>query len=379
MLLARDRTRFTVRTNTSQEQDHDNYVLTLLKDDRLQKSVDIMVDSSYRAPWWLPGGHLQTIYARYRGAASDVCYRRERWQTPDDDFIDLDWLDAPESADKLLVLFHGLEGCSRSHYALTMMSMARQCGWRAVVPHFRGCSGEPNRLARSYHSGDSQEINWILRRLKERHPHAEIFALGVSLGGNMLLKWLGEQGAAACGIVQRAAAVSVPLDLLVAARGLDCGANRLIYTRHFVRTLKRKILAKMAAHGLQLDARLVRRASTFREIDDLYTAPVHGFRDAEDYWIRSSAKPWLKHIEVPTLLINACNDPFLPPSALPAQAEVSAAVERLYPDTGGHVGFVTGRFVGDLRWLPQTVFRFYEDQNRSVQMPERTLPAAAAS
>jgi predicted alpha/beta-fold hydrolase len=320
--------------------------------------------SNYKAPWWLPGGHLQTIYARYRAAASDVYYRRERWQTPDDDFIDLDWIDAPDGAGKLLVLFHGLEGCSRSHYALTMMSMARQCGWRAVVPHFRGCSGEPNRLARSYHSGDAEEIDWILRRIKDRYPNAKVFVLGVSLGGNMLLKWLGEQGAAACEIIQRAAGVSVPLDLPAAARVLDCGANRLIYTRHFVRTLKRKILAKIAAHGLQLDARQVRRASTFREIDDLYTAPVHGFKNAEDYWKRASSKPWLRHIEVPTLLINARNDPFLPAEALPGQTDVSAAVDTLYPDSGGHAGFLSGGFAGNLRWLPRTLFGFFENSNR---------------
>jgi predicted alpha/beta-fold hydrolase len=322
------------------------------------------MSDNYRSPWWLPGGHLQTIYARYRGAAGDVCYRRERWQTPDDDFIDLDWIDGPQSADKLLVLFHGLEGCSRSHYALTMMSMARQCGWRAVVPHFRGCSGEPNRLARSYHSGDSEEVDWILRRVKERHPNFKMFAMGVSLGGNMLLKWLGERGATACGVIERAAGVSVPLDLPAAARVLDCGANRLIYTRHFLCTLKRKILAKIAAHGLRLDARQVMRASTFREIDDLYTAPIHGFKGAEDYWTRSSSKPWLKHIATPTLLINARNDPFLPAAALPGQAEISAAVDTLYPDSGGHAGFLSGAVAGNLRWLPKTLFGFFENTNR---------------
>jgi uncharacterized protein len=315
--------------------------------------------SRYRSPWWLPGGHLQTIYARYRCGVTYINYRRERWQTPDHDFIDLDWIDAQESNAKLLVVFHGLEGCSRSHYALTLMALARQRGWRGVVPHFRGCSGEPNRLARSYHSGDAEEIDWLLRRLKERYPGAELVVLGVSLGGNMLLKWLGEQGAGARKIIQRAAGVSVPVDLPAAARVLDCGANRLIYTRHFVRTLKQKILQKITTHDLQLDPQRVSRASTFREIDDLYTAPVHGFKDAEDYWTRSSSKPWLKHIEVPTLLINARNDPFLPPSALPTRAQVSAALEMLYPNSGGHVGFVSGGFAGDLRWLPDRIFGFF--------------------
>ena len=154
--------------------------------------------------------------------------------------------------------------------------------------------------------------------------------------------------------------MSVPVDLPAAARVLDCGANRLIYTRHFLRTLKQKILRKITTHHLQLDPQRVSRASTFREIDDLYTAPVHGFKDADDYWTRSSSKPWLKHIEVPTLLINARNDPFLPPSALPTRGQVSAALEMLYPNSGGHVGFVSGGFAGDLRWLPDRIFGFFD-------------------
>lgn len=186
-----------------------------------------------------------------------------------------------------------------------------------------------------------------------------MLVLGVSLGGNMLLKWLGEQGSAARQVVARAAGVSVPVDLHAAAGLLDRGANKVIYTRHFVRTLKQKILQKIHAHGLTVDARRVSRASTFREIDDLYTAPLHGFKNAEDYWIRSSSKQWLKHIEVPTLLLNARNDPFLPLSAFPGQKEVSPVVETLYPDCGGHVGFVSGGFAGELRWLPERILRFF--------------------
>jgi predicted alpha/beta-fold hydrolase len=328
--------------------------------DARQKSADTAVAASYRAPWWLPGGDLQTIYARYRCAVTQFEFHRERWETPDGDFIDLDWVESDNRDANLLVVFHGLEGCSRSHYALTLMSMARQRGWRGVVPHFRGCSGEANRLARAYHSGDSEEVDWILRRLKERYASAKMLALGVSLGGNMLLKWLGEQGAGACKIIQRAAAVSVPVDLMAAAGVLDRGAKKLIYTRHFVRTLKQKILKKIVAHKLPLDARRVRAVSTFRELDDLYTAPVHGFKDAEDYWIRSSSKPWLKCIQVPTLLINARNDPFLSLSAFPLEKEISPAVETVYPDCGGHVGFVSGGFAGNLRWLPERLFRFFE-------------------
>src|SRR5574341_1608889 len=171
----------------------------------------------YCAPWWLPGGHLQTIYAYARAANHIIHYRRERWETPDGDFIDLDWLDAVNPEAKLLVLFHGLEGSSRSHYALKMMALAQRWGWRGVVPNFRGCSGEMNRLPRSYHSGDSAEIDWILRRLKAENPRCEIYAAAVSLGGNMLLRWLGESGEAAGAIIERAVTVSAPMDLNAAA------------------------------------------------------------------------------------------------------------------------------------------------------------------
>jgi uncharacterized protein len=317
----------------------------------------------YHAPWWLPCGHLQTLYARTLGQNYAVAYRRERWETPDRDFIDLDWLDETPDAAKLLVLFHGLEGCSGSHYALSLLDEFRRRGWRGVVPHFRGCGGEPNRLARSYHSGDSREVHWILHRLKERNPQARIYAVGVSLGGNMLLKWLGEEGKAAAAVVNRAVAVSTPLDLVAAAGALDYGLNRFIYTRHFLRYLRPKALEKITAHDLTIDAQALRTSSTFRQFDDLFTAPVHGFKDAMDYWRRSSSKPWLEEIKLPTLLINARNDPFLPESALPGVEEVSGSVAMDFPPEGGHVGFVTGEFPGRLDWLPNRVLSFF-DENR---------------
>jgi predicted alpha/beta-fold hydrolase len=362
VLVARDRARFAVRTNTNHA-NHARPVRILL---RSPQWIDAMqgitgasvVDSDYRAPWWLPGGHLQTIYARTLAKYVDLKYRRERWETGDGDFIDLDWIDADQDDAKLLVLFHGLEGCSRSHYALALMSMARRRGWRGVVPHFRGCSGEPNRLARCYHSGDAEEIDWILRRLKERYRSAEIFTLGVSLGGNMLLKWLGEQGENASTIIRRAVGVSVPVDLMAAASELDRGMKKRIYTRSFLQPLRRKVVGKITAHQLPLDPRQVRRASTFREFDNLYTAPVHGFKDAEDYWARASSKAWLKQIKVPTLLVHALNDPFFPAAALPRPDEVSNAVTLDYPVTGGHVGFVSGGFPGNLDWLTRRVLDF---------------------
>ena len=324
------------------------------------------IDSTYRAPGWLPGGHLQTIYARSLARNYAVKYRRERWDTPDGDFIDLDWLDQPSDSGRLIVLFHGLEGYAQSHYALSLMAIAARQGWSGVVPHFRSCSGEANRLLHSYHSGDSREIDWILRRIKGQSTRSGVYVVGISLGANMLLKWLGEEEVGASEVIERAIAVSTPMDLAAAAGKLDFGINRMLYTSHFLHTMRPKALAKIAAHGLAIDPRAVCASQTFRQFDDLYTAPINGFKDAEDYWTCCSGKPWLKLIRVPTLLLNAQNDPFLPSAALPGIAEVSDAVTLEFPATGGHVGFVSGRFPGHLEWLPRRIIRFFTTHDDSI-------------
>jgi uncharacterized protein len=313
----------------------------------------------YRAPWWLPGGNLQTIYAAALTPRASLAFRRERWDTPDGDFIDVDWTAPVDGADRpLLVLFHGLEGSSRSHYAGALMDHARALGWIGAVVHFRGCSGETNRLPRAYHSGDSTEIDWILRRLRTMHPSGCLYAAGVSLGGNALLRWLGERGAAARDVVTRAAAVSTPLDLMAAGGALDSGWR--IYTRLFLRTMKRKSLAKLEHHPGAYDAAAVQAARTLREFDDLVTAPLHGYRNTDDYWTRASSKPVLRQIEVPTLLVNARNDPFLPESALPLPHEVSPQVTLDFPAAGGHAAFVSGAFPGTLEWLPRRLAEFFQ-------------------
>ena len=324
--------------------------------------------SSYRAPWWLPGGHAQTLYAALAVPRPRVAYRRERWDTPDGDFIDLDWtvkpsavscqLSAGTSDVPLVVLFHGLEGSSRSHYALAMTAAVRDAGWRGAVVHFRGCSGEPNRLPRAYHSGDAREIDWIMRRLRAQHAHGPLFAVGVSLGGNALLKWLGESGEAAARIVDAAVAISVPLDLMVTGNALGQGFN-LVYTRNFLATLRAMSLAKLERFPGLYDAHAVRASRTLREFDDLVTAPLHGFKDVDDYWTRASSKPGLKNIRVPTLILNAKNDPLVPATALPRAGEVSSVVTLEQPEQGGHAGFVSGRFPGNLNWPPARVLEFF--------------------
>ncbi|OGA06694.1 MAG: alpha/beta hydrolase [Betaproteobacteria bacterium RIFCSPHIGHO2_12_FULL_69_13] len=311
--------------------------------------------SDYTAPWWLPGGHLQTVYASLRPPPR-VPLERERWETPDGDFIDVDYA-GEARARRLLVLFHGLEGGSQSHYARAFAAHACAAGWRLALPQWRGCSGEPNRKPRAYHSGDSDEVDWILQRFAART--VELFAAGVSLGGNALLKWLGERAEEARRIVRRAAAVSAPLDLGAAGRALDRGLNRILYTRHFLSTLRPKSLEKLERFPGLYDTALVRRARTMHEFDDAVTAPLHGFRDADDYWARASSSPWLSAVRVPTLVLNARNDPFLPEAALEAAArQASSSLLLEFPRTGGHAGFLEGPFPGRHTWLPRHLVQF---------------------
>jgi predicted alpha/beta-fold hydrolase len=308
----------------------------------------------YQAPFWLPGGDLQTIWGALI-AMPEVVYRRERWELPDGDFLDLDWVDGPAEA-PLLVLFHGLEGDSRSPYALHLMAAVKQRGWRGVVPHFRGCSGELNRLPRAYHSGDTAEIEAILRHLQQ--GNAPLHAAGVSLGGNALLKWLGERGESARELVRSAAAVSAPLDLPAAGAALDQGFSR-VYTARFLKTLKAKALAKLERFPGLYDRRALQEVDSIKGFDSLVTAPLHGYRDADDYWARAASKPGLKAIAVPTLIINARNDPFMPGGVLPAPEQVSPLVTLDFPESGGHVGFVTGPFPGASGWLPQRLLDYF--------------------
>jgi predicted alpha/beta-fold hydrolase len=308
----------------------------------------------YGAPIWLPGGHLQTLWA-VALSRPRVDYRRQRWELPDGDFIDLDWVDGPRDA-PLAVLFHGLEGGSGSHYARHLMASVRRRGWRGVVPHFRGCSGAPNRLPRAYHAGDAREIGDILGRLREGTP-AALRVIGVSLGGNALLKWLAEAGEGALTLVSRAVAISAPLDMPAAGTALDRGFNR-VYAAHFLRTLKAKSLAKLDVYPGLYERRALKAVHSLRGFDDLVTAPLHGYRDADDYWRQAASKPGLGRIRVPTLLINARNDPFMPWESLPGQSEVSDRVVLEFPAQGGHVGFVSGPFPGDFRWLRQRALDF---------------------
>ena len=320
-------------------------------------------DRAYLPPGWLIGGHAQTIYPFLLRRRPDITYRRERIDTPDGDFIDFDWLDSTGGASAntpLVVLFHGLEGNSRSHYATALMQHLQILGWRGVVPHFRGCSGEPNRLPRAYHSGDYVEVGWMLGILRAAIRDAPLYVIGVSLGASALLNWLGREQYAARDIVTAATAVSAPLDLTAAGRAIGQGFNRL-YAMHFLYTLKPKALAMAQRFPGLLDARALRKIDSMYAFDEIVTAPLHGFANADDYWVRASSKPWLRGIAVPTLVLNALNDPFVPPASLPCSKQVSRSVVLEQPPHGGHVGFLQTPFPGRMDWLPTHLLNFLAD------------------
>jgi uncharacterized protein len=331
----------------------------------------------YHAPRWLPGGQLQTIWSalfarRHFGPRPE--YLRERWDTPDGDFIDVDFAlqaELPKSmqaaqtgnqAQKLveataalLVLFHGLEGSSRSHYAEAFADWAAEHGMQYAVPHFRGCSGEINRAPRAYHCGDYEEIGWILQRLRDEHPHSKIIAVGISLGGNALLRWAQEAGEAAAQVVSAVASVCSPIDMIAAGQAISRGFNRQVYTRMFLRTMKPRALEKLVLHPRLFDRDKLVAARDLYEFDNLFTAPLHGFKNTDDYWSRASAKPHLHRIRIPALVLNALNDRFVPASSLPKQHEVGRYITLWQPAHGGHVGFPAGGPPGHVRALPDAV------------------------
>jgi len=319
----------------------------------------------YTAPFWLPNGHLQTIIPATVLAKPAIGFRRERWDAPDGDFVDVDFVDGKPGA-PFVVMFHGLEGSSDSHYARAMMAAVAARGWSGAVPHFRGCSGEANRAPRFYHSGDSAEVDWIVRRLHQRLKDGggKFYVAGVSLGGNALLRWLGESQHQA-DFVDAAASVSAPLDLAQGGVSLSRGFNRL-YTRMFLQTLKPKCEAKLKQFPGLFDAAAMRAARDLHAFDNAVTAPLHGYRDADDYWDRASAKHVLNDITVPTLVLNALNDPFLPGVHLPRKASRQVVLD--YPEHGGHVGFAVGGLTGSINWLPKRLLHFLEGATNDPSM-----------
>ena len=322
-----------------------------------------MSNNGFRPTWWLTNRHAQTIWRRVAGRTPSLTYRRERLDTPDGDFVDLDWLDRPPASPSapLLIVLHGLEGSSRAKYVLGLLSAAAARRWRGVAVNFRSCSGELNRLPRFYHSGETQDLEWIVSGLIARSPHRPLALVGFSLGGNVLLKWLGERGEKAPAQLQAAVAVSVPYDLGVAAHQVDRGFGR-VYGQVFLRTLKVKALEKAARFPGLVDPQLVRGLASFAEFDEHVTAPIHGFAGAQDYWTQSSCLPWIEKIRKPTLLISSADDPFLPSRYLPRESVArSAWLEADFTEGGGHVGFVKGPWPWSASyWVDQRVVEYLD-------------------
>ena len=321
----------------------------------------------FRPAWWATNAHVQTISPVFLPFEVPQ-YTRERWDTPDGDFVDMDWVNlnlAHRPKQKILVLFHGLEGSSSSSYAKALMHMALTKGWTGVVMHWRSCSGEINRQKVMYHSGFSWEIDWVVKRIAGRFPESERYLAGVSLGGSAMLKWLGENGIQAEKYVTACASICAPHDLKAGAAALKSGFNQRVYMRNFLGTIQKKALLKIEQFPeLPITSESIHTARNFYELDNAFTAPLHGFRDAQDYWSKASSKQFMPGIAVPTMVLNTANDPFVPASSLAKKSEISAKVHLRYTENGGHVGFVTARQIGDemrhFSWMPAQVFKHFE-------------------
>jgi len=327
---------------------------------------------SYRPAWWLPDPHTATLWGRVGRREPSLPTRLERWDTPDGDFLELARFDGPSPESPRVLMLHGLEGGTHSHYAKAMFREAKSRGWGADLLIFRSCGSEPNRLPRSYHSGETTDARWVLEQLAERYPEAPIGVVGVSLGGNVLCKLLGESGDQLPASLRGAVAMSVPFDLARASRHIGRGFGAL-YEWAFMRSLVPKALDKISRHAELSPLTAVRRAKTLWEFDDHFTAPVHGFRDAADYYARASSIRYLSGIRRPTLLLNAADDPFLPVEVLDEVRTISrgnAAITVEFPARGGHVGFTAG----SVPWKP-----WYYGEWRAAEFLTQQFASSAPS
>ncbi len=318
-----------------------------------------LVSSTYRAPFGLRGGHVATIYPTLFRRAPEVPVERERLELEDGDFLDLDW--SGQRNERLAIIGHGLEGTSTAKYIRGMAVAFRKRRWDTLAWNCRGCSGEPNRLLRSYHSGVSEDLAAVVTHALSLSRYREIVLVGFSLGGNIVLKYLGEQGAQVPREVVAAVAFSVPCDLTSSSLRLGDLDNR-VYLSRFMGDLKKKVLAKDGQFPGHLDLSGIDKVRTFAEFDDRFTAPLNGFRDARDYWTRASSRPLLPEIRIPTLLVQADNDPFLPPPCYPREeAESHPFLFLEIPPHGGHVGFISK---GPEYWSEARACSFASHQSR---------------
>ena len=319
-----------------------------------KKSVS--TNSTFKPAWWLRNKHLQTMWTRVSRRKLKVAIKKRRYELPDGDFLDTAW--AGEGAhNPIVIILHGLGGSLRSPYAAGIMNSIVAHGWRAVFMYFRGASEEPNRLMRSYHSGDTGDFNFLVNEIRKANPGIPIFAVGFSLGGNVLLKWLGENKEKAN--VKAAVAVSVPFDLPLAANSLQKGFSR-VYQWYLLTVLKRKYTAKFAPEKAPISHKQVKACRNFWTFDNTVTAPLHGFYDVHDYYRQCSSKHFIKDIRLPTLIIHAEDDPFMTTEVIPEHFHASSSVEFDISPNGGHVGFISGQIPGLAEyWLDQRILSFF--------------------
>ncbi len=293
--------------------------------------------SQFRPAWWLPGPHLQTLWPVLLRRDPRLELNRERFELLDGDFIDLDW--GPLQAGPLVIVFHGLEGSSRSHYAAGILTALDAAGYQGAVMHFRGCSGEVNRLSRSYHAGDTHDMQYTVAQLQQRFPQRPILGIGYSMGGNALLKWLGQSGVD--NPLHAAVAVSVPFRLAAATERLERGLSRL-YHRYLLNKLCASAKRKTSRPDYPVDLKELKELRSLRTFDDTITAPLNGYRDVDEYYSSASSRQYLKGIQKPTLILHAKDDPFMTPDIIPSEAELSPCTTLEVSNQGGHVGFIAG-------------------------------------
>ena len=312
----------------------------------------------YRTPSWLQGSHLQTIFPFLFLSPKVIDYDRQTVITPDGDFLHIDWVNRNTTA-PLVVVLHGLEGSSNSHYSKALMKYVKVLGWSGCVVHFRGCSGIPNRLPRAYHSGDSDDLEWLIAFLGDLN-YEQIFVAGYSLGGNVLLNWLGKAEYKNNNSITAATSISAPYDLVIAGNRLSTGINKT-YGSHFLRTLKTKAIRKIKDHNLSIEIQSIRECTTLKQFDNYFTAPMHGYTDVNDYWSRASSEPFLSSIKTPTMIIHAENDPFLPGNKLKTLTQNNGNIMLNLTTQGGHVGYTSDPFPGHIDWLPKQITKYFKE------------------
>jgi hypothetical protein len=325
-----------------------------------------MAIKHFKPAWWLKNPHLQTIWASRLFRKQPLAIQTKRLELPDGDFLDLAWVGKEthyNPATPIILILHGIAGNINSAYIQRILRAIDKRGWRGILMHFRGCSGTPNRLARGYHSGETEDLQYVVTEILRQEPQAPLFAIGYSLGGNVLLKWLGENGQQGIENPLRAAvAISIPFELKKTVEQLNKGFSRL-YQWRLLRELTRNHSRKFKTVSTAIDFGDITKVRDFWQFDNTITAPLHGFKSAEDYYLQSSSRQYLEYIQKPTLIVHAKDDPFTSPDSLPQQQEISSQIRLELTEQGGHVGFVAGNLPWKpIYWLDERILAYLEQQ-----------------